>query len=254
MCKKIASRVCAWLRHSFGSFMIYFYLLVVALALGLIGARQLWSFMGQVLGTSAVVGRLWGFRQVTIFFVVVHALLLWSLYNIYGITFVFFSKLVFTYFVILLSFMDLYTGYVSNITLLWLFLGGMVSNVWTGFMPLYSGPHLVQALILPEEHLSWLGRVSGALAVGGSLALLSFLVTWIYRALGRMPNDRLALGQGDIFFAATVAFYIGYAPMPLILCLGSSLGALLLLLGPNGEESLPFVPALGMAALFVYLF
>ena len=121
---------------------------------------------------------------------------------------------------------------------------------------------LPDAITLP---LLWLGLLVNCLgsfttpqaAIIGAGA--GYLGLWLVYHLFRWITSREGFGYGDFKMLAAIGAWLGWALLPLVLCIAATVGAitggLMMLVSRSGRgRVLPFGPFLAMAAWLVLLF
>ncbi len=194
--------------------MIFF---LISSLLALLSTRTLFSFARDV-EEPCLPNR---FAIIAIFLLAIYSMAMMALFKKYGLGPEFIAKFLFILMLVMLSLMDVFTGYVSHFWLLAFFLLALIT---TG-------------------HLYWL-----SLIILGSL----FLLSWF---LKRTFQKTEMLGGGDMLLAAALGGYFPWPVMVQVLFWAAVLGIFLAVLGTkHRHRGLPFVPCLSTAAIYFYLF
>lgn len=106
-----------------------------------------------------------------------------AVYWKFGLSPAFGFYLILVYFLIVISFIDLTTQLIYNRVLIYLFLFGVVYNL---FLPV----------------VDWRSALAGVLAGGGSLMFFAMLGQLLFR--------KESMGMGDVKFAAVLGFFLGW--------------------------------------------
>jgi len=88
-----------------------------------------------------------------------------------------------TFFLIVISLIDLDTNLILNKVLLFLLAGGLILNGWLQIIP-------------------WISALIGMLAGGGLLLVFALLGQWYFK--------KESMGMGDVKFAAVLGFFLGW--------------------------------------------
>jgi len=104
-------------------------------------------------------------------------------YFVFGLSYQTVFYLYFIYCLIVITVIDWQTNLILNKMLLFFFGGGVLLNIWIGFIP-------------------WIEALTGSLSGGISLLFIALLARWYYKKDG--------LGFGDVKFAAVLGFFMGW--------------------------------------------
>lgn len=153
-----------------------------------------------------------------------------GLYLHFGLTGSFLFYLYLTYFLIVIAFIDLDTHLILNKALVVLFTGGLVLNF------LYTV-------------IEWPNALLGLVIGGGVLYLVALLGQWYFK--------KESVGMGDVKFAATLGFFVGWKMILISLYTGYLFAAIYFIFlkflkkQPN-KEYIPMGPFFSMA-VFIWI-
>lgn len=149
--------------------------------------------------------------------------------------------LVFSWFLLTLSWIDYHTLLLPDRLTLPFLLSGIVCGIACGMVCGALGPPPVRGYAMVSPHDSLLGAICG----GGGLWLLNGVFGWVKGYAG--------LGGGDIKLLAGLGAWLGWRVLPLLCCCAALTGLAWWALQRRTEKEIPFGPCLALAGLMVYV-
>lgn len=158
------------------------------------------------------------------------------IYYKFGLTFISFKYILFTYILVLASFTDVFTKISGK------FETGVVPTIYMVF-------GIISALIFGFYEDNFINSLAGLSA--GYLVL--YLPSYIYKLVRKIEG----MGEADFMIFAMVGGYLGVNSIPLILTISSFIGLFIaifvVLITGNKRYPIPFVPMLSVGAI-AYIF
>ncbi len=162
----------------------------------------------------------------------VTGLLSMALFIKYGLSYQYFLYLLFTSFLVAISFIDLQHQIIPDV----MSLPGIAAGLAAAFI---------------QENISWQESLIGMIAGGGSL----YLVAVVYEKI----TGKEGMGGGDIKLLAMIGAWMGWKSLHFIILLSSLAGVMvgvpfLLMAGKGLRVRIPFGPFLALGALLCFFF